>query len=597
MIGAVHGQFAPCVEGNPRCGGGRTGPQKGHSRVTFTVQAGHASSRWIRATRQIFLVAAAVWLLGVALAAVAAAQSGVRQVDIRILDQQGLPIDGAQVTLVAKQSNATRTAGSVAGTVRIDGLASDVYELQVRAAGFTMQTMTLDLRTESVSALEVRLEPAGIAEQLVVTATRSERPMNDIPASVSIVTREEIAASPAVVADDVLRQVPTFSLFRRTSSLVAQPTTQGVSLRGIGPSGQSRTLVLLDGDPVQRSVRRLGVLDARAARQRRSHRGHRGHGVEPVRQLRDGRRHQHRHQPADAADDRVQAAVRQSRAARSSTSSRATRGARSASLSKAASSTPTVFRSSHRASAARSTTTPTSTTATSACKLEYTPTDRLSAFFRAGYFSEERVNGKIGEVNDTRWTTGNGGVRCPGCRTTANLQARVFVDRQKRALQLPRRDQRGDDAQTSCDWRPISTCRPTASAAWCSGRRRSARTHAFSAGDRLALGRRRQPGGCVRRRCADGDRSAGVTQPAALSVQARLGRHAAEPGRLRAGHLHADIEAGRHAQRARRSLAELRRAQPGNDRRDRAADGEQQAVACRTRPTRSSARAWRRSTT
>src|SRR5580765_608600 len=29
----------------------------------------------------------------------------------------------------------------------------------------------------------------------------------------------------------------------------AQPTTQGVSLRGIGPSGQSRTLVLLDGVP------------------------------------------------------------------------------------------------------------------------------------------------------------------------------------------------------------------------------------------------------------------------------------------------------------------------------------------------------------
>ena len=51
------------------------------------------------------------------------------------------------------------------------------------------------------------------------------------------------------MTDDVLRQVPTFSLFRRTSSLVAQPTTQGVSLRGIGPSGQSRTLVLLDGIP------------------------------------------------------------------------------------------------------------------------------------------------------------------------------------------------------------------------------------------------------------------------------------------------------------------------------------------------------------
>src|SRR5439155_13304281 len=58
-----------------------------------------------------------------------------------------------------------------------------------------------------------------------------------------------IKASPAVVADDVLRQIPTFSLFRRTSSLSSHPTSQGVSLRGVGPSGVSRTLVLLDGVP------------------------------------------------------------------------------------------------------------------------------------------------------------------------------------------------------------------------------------------------------------------------------------------------------------------------------------------------------------
>src|SRR5579872_7054150 len=55
--------------------------------------------------------------------------------------------------------------------------------------------------------------------------------------------------SPALIADDALRNVASFSLFRRTSSIAAQPTTQGASLRGIGPSGQSRTLVLLDGVP------------------------------------------------------------------------------------------------------------------------------------------------------------------------------------------------------------------------------------------------------------------------------------------------------------------------------------------------------------
>ena len=55
--------------------------------------------------------------------------------------------------------------------------------------------------------------------------------------------------------DDALRQVPSFSLFRRTSSLAAHPTSQGVSLRGIGPSGVSRTLVLLDDKYLQSQVK------------------------------------------------------------------------------------------------------------------------------------------------------------------------------------------------------------------------------------------------------------------------------------------------------------------------------------------------------
>jgi len=49
--------------------------------------------------------------------------------------------------------------------------------------------------------------------------------------------------------DDRLREAPGFSLFRRSSSLVAHPTTQGVSLRGLGSTGASRTLVLWDGTP------------------------------------------------------------------------------------------------------------------------------------------------------------------------------------------------------------------------------------------------------------------------------------------------------------------------------------------------------------
>jgi outer membrane receptor protein involved in Fe transport len=93
-------------------------------------------------------------------------------------------------------------------------------------------------------------DPAIRLDPVIVTVTRTEQRAGDAPADVTVLTRQDIDRSPSQTLDDLLRQVPGFSLFRRTSSVVGHPTTQGVSLRGIGPSGTSRALVLLDGVPI-----------------------------------------------------------------------------------------------------------------------------------------------------------------------------------------------------------------------------------------------------------------------------------------------------------------------------------------------------------
>ena len=271
-------------------------------------------------------------------------------------------------------------------------------------------------------------------EAVTVTATRSERRTGDVPASVSVLDREDIKQSPAVVADDVLRQIPTFSLFRRTSSLASHPTAQGVSLRGIGPSGVSRTLVLLDGVPVQRSVRRLGVLVARAARERRAHRGGRRIELEPLRQLRDGRRHQHRHQPA-ARDGRSRCKAQYgSRNSRRWTSSAATCGASSASRSTAASFDTDGYPIVRASERGRVDNNAAVEFWNLNVKLDYAPTDRVHAFVRVGYFDENRDNGKAStidgteEANDTTWTSRQRRRAGRGCRTRAICRRRVFTD-------------------------------------------------------------------------------------------------------------------------------------------------------------------------
>lgn len=87
-----------------------------------------------------------------------------------------------------------------------------------------------------------------------VTVSASERypdAEDSLPGfSVIQINREALTSLPKNQLDDVLRSLtPGFSLFRRSSSATANPTTQGASLRNIGPNGAGRTLVLLDGVP------------------------------------------------------------------------------------------------------------------------------------------------------------------------------------------------------------------------------------------------------------------------------------------------------------------------------------------------------------
>ncbi len=85
---------------------------------------------------------------------------------------------------------------------------------------------------------------------LVVSAARAPTPLANVPFSVTALSGETLRAAPTATLDGALRSVPGFSLFRRSDSISANPTAQGVSLRGLGPSGASRSLVLLDGVPL-----------------------------------------------------------------------------------------------------------------------------------------------------------------------------------------------------------------------------------------------------------------------------------------------------------------------------------------------------------
>jgi outer membrane receptor protein involved in Fe transport len=162
-----------------------------------------------------------------------------------VKDTSGAVVPGASI--IARTTEGDRVAVSgTDGRFVVETPASGAVTLIVRAPGFAEKQQTAE---PNVTTITVTLEPSSLREDITVTAARTEQRLADVSASVSVLRSVDIKQSAAVSVDDVLRQLPTFSLFTRSSSISSNPTSQGVSLRGIGPSGVSRTLVLLDGVP------------------------------------------------------------------------------------------------------------------------------------------------------------------------------------------------------------------------------------------------------------------------------------------------------------------------------------------------------------
>jgi outer membrane receptor protein involved in Fe transport len=358
-------------------------------------------------------------------AAVASSVTGI------VRDGTGRVIAGATVVLKSKTGPDRQATTAPDGQFTIARPDDGEATLIVRAGGFAEARQSLP-GSGAPHGIEFVLEPAGVSETVTVTATRGEQRTGDLPASVSVLSRQEIRQSPAVVADDVLRQIPTFSLFRRTSSLSSHPTAQGVSLRGIGPSGVSRTLVLLDGVPFNdpfggwvywtrvplETVDRIEVVDSTSSS---LYGNYAMGGVINLMTTPAARRtvevrsqYGNRDSPkidvsasdvwgkvgvfVDGSAFRTDGYPIVAPAERGAVDNNATVDFRNANV-----------------------------------KLQYDPNDSIQATFRAGYFRENRDNGKAStidhteEANDTTWKTvsGTARVRLPDAST---LQLSLFGD-------------------------------------------------------------------------------------------------------------------------------------------------------------------------
>jgi outer membrane receptor protein involved in Fe transport len=163
-----------------------------------------------------------------------------------VVDANALPISDVAVEF-RFASSAQTTTTNAQGEFSFANIPSS-GTLIVRHLGFAPVTIAVTADS-STTPLQIHMAPAPVIQRIEVSAPTDEI-IPATPTSQFIISPQTINDAGSLVIDDVVREAPGFTLFRRSGSLFANPTTQGVSLRGVGASGASRAAVLLDGIPI-----------------------------------------------------------------------------------------------------------------------------------------------------------------------------------------------------------------------------------------------------------------------------------------------------------------------------------------------------------
>ncbi|MFZ0631983.1 MAG: TonB-dependent receptor [Acidobacteriaceae bacterium] len=171
-------------------------------------------------------------------AALAAANSASAQTRGTVRNAHGNPVAGATVSDLSGKTLATTGADGAFTLERAPA------QVEVTAAHY----LTAVVNVQPGQPLSITLQRP--LETVTVTAYRSPLGEEDSPASTRVMDQRQLEQAAPPALDGKLREVPGFDLYRRSSSLVANPTTEGVSLRGLGSTAASRSLVVMDDVPL-----------------------------------------------------------------------------------------------------------------------------------------------------------------------------------------------------------------------------------------------------------------------------------------------------------------------------------------------------------
>jgi outer membrane receptor protein involved in Fe transport len=161
-----------------------------------------------------------------------------------VIDESGAGVPGATIQLTGGARRESTTTGQ-GGAYRFSGVASGRYQLTVSLSGFSTVTRNdVAVGAADVAVPAIALTLANLSETVVVSATKVESQLVDAPATMSVLTSQELASSPALTYGDVLRRVPGLNVIQLSARDINITSRQATSTLS------NSQLVLLDGRSV-----------------------------------------------------------------------------------------------------------------------------------------------------------------------------------------------------------------------------------------------------------------------------------------------------------------------------------------------------------
>jgi iron complex outermembrane receptor protein len=188
-----------------------------------------------------FIIVCAL-LVAACLPAFARAQQGAT-LSGRVTDPQGAGLPGAAVKLYerARTQGRLSTVTDASGAYRFERLAPGEYIVEVEARGFAPgAAQAVTLARDAASTLDVRLEVAGVAAEVVVTAADTPQTVDEVSKAVTSVTRREMEERDEATLTDALTTVPGL----RVQQLGGPGSLVSIKTRGLR---NQDTSVLIDG--------------------------------------------------------------------------------------------------------------------------------------------------------------------------------------------------------------------------------------------------------------------------------------------------------------------------------------------------------------